>query len=187
MHNKTASNMCVYISQEITINNKTILQENWFTDLFAVNKSNGKYLIYLPKQNNHFSIDTTGKILKPIDYENHFKQIIQLKSLIGHIYSERKNHQIHFYNTPNNDIKLNGNILLGQFQYLKNTVYMEFVEFMSQLQIYDIDVDNYEFIKESKTTLLYNGTEQNTILKTNSIKTLPNFDNLNEFLNYKIL
>lgn len=185
------SQICIKAKYKISINEKEINQTQFFTENYIYTEAGNQKIIYLPKEDTQYIIDTENKQLKELDLSAQMMQMNQLKGMIGEVDIEERTEDetryITIQNKNESPAQLKAEIQIIKQKGLEKTVYKKFNKSQENTQIFSLNLKANEIIKLSETVFTFNGQEQKTKLELINIE--DNTDcvsKIDAYNNYKI-
>jgi hypothetical protein len=188
----TKSVTCIVLTHKIIVNDKEIEQTQYLTENYVYTEANGKKLIYLPRKNNQYLVDTQNKQLKEVDLSAQMAQINQLKAMVGEVDMQEKEEAgarlVTLQNNTNSPVQLIVKLKTKIVESLGKTVFKEFYEFQQNMQMYHVNLNSNETVQFTESVFTINGQEQkSTVELTATQNGAINIETIDGYLNYKIV
>lgn len=190
MTNNSSSIICIEILSSIQMEEQKIEQKLFATDQYIYMEIAGKQIIYLPKKNEQYLIDSEQKRLVKIDMSAQIAQFQQLKQLIGELSVENKplekGRYVHLSNINRSVVGLDVEAEITTNEEIGQTVFSQFEEFQIPMRPFSVKINDNEIITSVKSVIIIGGQAQESVTEVLEIRKIENPSAFDFYLSFEI-
>lgn len=146
--------------EEFTPTNKTTILEYVSKDFVFVKKELQKDLLYCEKENKLYIVDFDRKLLLETSKKELLAKIAPLKKLLGDVHTTCKDNEGGrecVVEAKSNSVILTGKYIVDSKEELRQTCYLKFSNYHSDISLITIDLQKNELISENELNLNVGG------------------------------